>query len=131
MKILKRETWPEIMDAAEVSVLLLAPWIDEKLVTELFQFIPPVRARVLFTNDALQQETFREFRFYLREAMDINLDLEIRVTDDEVPACLEIDGKDFYYSQAYAELLRAKGGTDAETGIAVAEEAWERGKSWS
>ncbi len=131
MEVMKRETWPAIMDKAERSVLILAPWIDDELVAELFCFLPPIDLRILFPRTTLEEKGHKEFRYYLREVLDINLDADIRVIDEEIPACLVVDGDRFFVSKTYSEILKEKGGKDTETGIAYAMRAWERSNPWS
>ena len=131
MEVMKRETWPAIMDKAERSVLILAPWIDDELVAELFCFLPPIDVRILFPRTTLEEKGHKEFRYYLREVLDINLDAEIRVIDEEIPACLVVDGDRFFVSKTYSGILKEKGGKDTKTGIAYAMRAWERSNPWS
>ena len=131
MKVMKRATWPAIMDKAERSVLILAPWIDDDLIGELFGFLPPIEVKILFPRTTLEEKGHKEFRYYLREVSDINLDAEVRVIDEEIPACLVVDGEEFLFSETYREILKEKGGEDTKTGIAYAMRVWERGSPWS
>ena len=131
MKLMKRETWPAIMAEARGSVLILAPWLDDDLITELFAFLPPVKAQILFPRSTLEKKGLREFRNLLRQAMDINFDVEIRVLDGEIAACLVENEGRFYYSETYQDLLQEKGGTDTATGIAYARGEWEQGEPWN
>ena len=131
MKVMKRETWPALMDKAERSVLILAPWIDDDLIGELFGFLPPIEVKILFPRTTLEEKGHKGFRYYLREVSDINLDAEVRVIDEEIPACLVVDGEEFFFSETYREILKEKGGKDRKTGIACAMRAWERGSPWS
>ncbi len=131
MDIMKRETWPALMKKAKRSVLILAPWIDEELIGELFCFLPPIEVRILFPRSTLEKKGHKQFRYYLREVLDINLDADIRVIDEEIPACLLVDGDRFFVSKTYSEILDDKGCKDTESGIAYAMGAWEQGNPWS
>ena len=131
MKAMSRATWPTIMDGARESLLILAPWIDEPLVSELFSRLPPVHVKVLFPRSTLHRKGYKGFRYYLREVMDINMDVEIRVIDEELAACLVQDGQKFFYSKTYSDVLKREGVKDTDTGIAMAKEAWSRGEDWS
>ena len=131
MEVMKRETWPAIMDKAQRSVLILAPWIDDELIGELFSFLPPIEVRILFPRSTLGEKGHQESRYYLREVLDINLDADIRVIDEEIPACLVVDGDRFFVSKTYSDILKDKGGKDTRTGIDYATRAWERGNPWS
>lgn len=130
MRVMKRETWPEIMDGAEKSVLILAPWIDDDLIEELFSLLPPVDVRILFPRSTIEEKGTQGIRYALRGVLDTNFDAEIRVIDDELPACLVVDDKDFYYSETYANLLEGKV-SDDDGGIAFAKKAWAGGRPWS
>jgi hypothetical protein len=130
MRVMKRETWPAIMAEAKVSVLILAPWLDDDLITELFAFLPPVEVRILFPRSTLQKKGLREFRNLLRQAMDINFEVEIRVIDEELAACLVEDDENFFFSETYQDLLTEKGGIDAASGIAYAHRAWDQAEPW-
>ena len=131
MEVMKRETWPAIMDKAQRSVLILAPWIDDELIGELFSFLPPIEVRILFPRSTLGEKEHQESRYYLREVLDINLDADIRVIDEEIPACLVVDGDRFFVSKTYSDILKDKGGKDTRTVIDYATRAWERGNPWS
>jgi len=131
MKVMKRETWPALMKKAKRSVLILAPWIDDELIDELFCFLPPIEVKILFPQTTLEEKGHKQFRYYLREVSDINLDAEVRVVDEEIPACLVVDGEEFFFPETYSELLKDKGGKDTKTGIAYAMRAWELGNPWS
>ena len=131
MKVMKRETWPTVMDGAQRSLLILAPWIDDDLVKELLSFLPPISVKILFPQTMLESKGHKEFRYYLREVLDINLDVDIRVIDEDIAACLVVDAEKFFYSKAYSEILKEQGGEDTKTGIAYANRAWEQGESWT
>ncbi len=131
MKVMKRETWPALMKKANRSVLILAPWIDDELIDELFCFLPPIEVKILFPRSTLEKKGHKQFCYYLREVSDINLDAEVRVVDEEIPACLVVDGEEFFFSETYSELLEDKGGKDTKTSIAYAMRAWELGNPWS
>jgi len=131
MKVMKRETWPDIMDVAERSVLILAPWVDDDLIGELFGFLPPIEVKILFPRTTLERNRHKESRYYLREVLDINLDADIRVIDEEIAACLIVDGEGFFYSETYSEILEDKDVKDAKAGIAYALRVWEQGEPWS
>lgn len=131
MKVMKRETWPAIMDAAERTVLILAPWIDDDLIGELFGFLPPIEVKILFPRTTLERNRNKESRYYLREVLDINLDADIRVIDEEIAACLLVDGESFFYSETYSEILEEKDIKDSKAAIAYALRVWERGEPWS
>lgn len=131
MQEMKRETWPAIMSQTRNSVLILAPWLDDNLITELLQFLPPVKIQILFPSSTLEKKGLREFRNLLRQAMDINLDVDIRVVDEDIAACLVENEEQFYFSKSGEGLLRKLGGKDVTTGIAYARGAWEKGTPWS
>lgn len=130
MKVMRRDSWPDLMDRAERSVLILAPWIDGELVTELFSFLPPIDVKILFPRSTLREESDKEIRYALRGVRDTNFDAEIRATDDELPACLVIDDEDFYYSETFADRL-PDGLADSAEAIAYARTAWSKGRPWS
>ena len=130
MEIMKRQHWPSLMRSGESALLILAPWIDDDLVSELFGFIPPIKVNVLFPREALYREGRKRFRDHLRQAMDINHDVSIHVTDDEIPACLIVDGKKLFYSETYSEALAREGVSDTDAGITYATGAWDRSDAW-
>lgn len=129
MKVMKREDWPDLMDSAEESVLILAPWIDDALIEELFSFLPPIDVRIVFPRSTLKDDVARGARYALRGVLDTNLDAEIRVIDEEMPACLVVDGERFYYAEAYADLLREKA-TDDDDAISYTRDLWSRARNW-
>jgi len=129
MKIMKRENWSELMDSAGQSVLILAPWIDDSLIEELFSFLPPVDVHIVFPHATLREEGTRSARYALRGVLDTNFDAEIRVIEEDIPACLVVGGERFYYSETYADQLEGKA-TDGESAIAYALGVWERSKEW-
>ena len=131
MKVMKRETWPAIMDAAEQSVLILAPWIDDELIGELFGFLPPIDVKILFPRTTLDRIRHKESRYDLRGVLDTNLDAEIRVIDEEIAACLVVDGEEFFFSETYGEILEEKEVKDGKAGIAYSLRVWERAEPWS
>ena len=129
MKVMKREDWPQLMESAEESVLILAPWIDDALIEELFSFLPPIDVRIVFPRSTLKEDGTRGARYALRGVPDTNPDAEIRVIDEDVPACLVVDGKRFYYSEAYADLLHEKA-ADEDAAIRYSRELWGRARAW-
>lgn len=131
MQVMKRATWPRIMEQADESVLILAPWIDDDLVRELFGFLPPVDIRIVFPRSLLEEKGPDTYRYFLRGVLDINLNVAIRLIDEEIPACLVIDGEDFYHSQRHEDWLRDEGVVDTESGIELARRIWDRGEDWS
>lgn len=130
MKIMKRENWSELMDSAAHSVLILAPWIDDTLIEELFSFLPPVDVRIVFPRSTLKEEGSRSSRYALRGVLDTNFDAEIRFIEEDIPACLVVDGERFYYSETYADQLEGKA-TDGESAIAYAQSVWDKSKEWT
>jgi hypothetical protein len=129
MKVMKRDDWPELMDGAQQSVLILAPWIDDALIEELFSFLPPVDVRIVFPRSTLKEEGSRGSRYALRGVLDTNFDAEIRVIDEEIPACLVVDGERFYYSETYADQLEGKA-DDSDSAIAYARGVWAQSQPW-
>lgn len=129
MKVMQRDTWPEIMEGAERSVLILAPWIDDNLVKELFGFLPPIDVQVVFPQSTLDAKGHKEFRYTLRGVLDTNFDAEIRVIGREIPACLVVDGEEFYYSATYADRLEDVV-DDTTSGIAFARRTWNEAEPW-
>lgn len=129
MNIMRRDDWPTLMDSAEQSVLILAPWIDDALIEELFGFLPPVDVCIVFPRTTLQEKGDRSDRYALRGVLDTNFDAEIRVTDEDIPACLVVDGKDFYYSETYADRLEGHA-SDTESGIGYARAVWDDSQPW-
>lgn len=134
MKIMRRDSWPGLMDRAADSVLILAPWIDGDLVEELFSFLPPIEVKILFPREILEEEGNKKLRYALRGVLDTNFDAEIRSIDADLPACLVIDGEDFYYSKTFVDRLPHEV-TDSPdstaSAIAFARDAWTRGRPWS
>lgn len=128
MEALSRSEWPDALEKAERSVLILAPWLDHRLVSTLLAFGPPLAVRVLFPRTTLEGR--KEKQYLLQEARDINFDMRIRVTDENVPACFVLDGERFFYAPRDAELVRQKAVHDADAGMAMAEKAWEGGADW-
>jgi hypothetical protein len=130
MKVMKRDNWPELMDSAKQSVLILAPWIDDALIKELFGFLPPVDVCIVFPRKTLREKGDRGDRYALRGVLDTNFDAEIRVTDEDIAACLVVDGKDFYYSETYADRLEGRA-SDNESGIEYARAIWDASRPWA
>lgn len=129
MRAMKRDDWPGLMDGAKQSVLILAPWIDDVLIEELFSLLPPVDVRILFPRTTLEAKGTKGMRYALRGVLDTNFDAQIRVTDEALPACLLVDDAEFFYSENYASLL-AERASDEEGAIAYAKAAWDKGQPW-
>lgn len=129
MKVMKRADWPTLMDGAQRSVLVLAPWIDDELIKELFSFLPPVDVRIVFPRSTLENEESKAARYALRGVLDTNFDTEIRISDEELPACLLIDDEELYYSETYAEQL-PEGASDEGDALAYVRATWHNARPW-
>jgi len=130
MEVMTRDSWPALMDRAERSVLIFAPWIDGDLVGELFSFLPPIDVRILFPEKTLEEEGDKALRYALRGVLDTNFDAQIRAIDEDLPACLVVDGEGFYYSETFKGRLPADIDASSDA-IAWARETWRRGRPWS
>lgn len=129
MKVMKRADWPTLMDGAQQSVLVLAPWIDDELIKELFSFLPPVDVRIVFPRSTLENEEAKAARYALRGVLDTNFDAEIRISGDELPACLLIDDEELYYSETYADRL-PEAASDEGDPLAYVRAAWHNARPW-
>lgn len=128
MEALSRSEWPNALEEAGRSVLILAPWLDHRLVSTLLAFGPPLEVRVLFPRTTLEGR--KQEQYLLQEARDINFDMRIRVTDENLPACFVVDDERFCYAPRDSEFIRQKAVHDAGAGIEMAEKAWGGGADW-
>jgi hypothetical protein len=129
MQEISMKLWPKILDHAEDSVLIVTPKLDEPLLNKLFSLHRPVQVKIVTQRDALSEAPARR-KVHARQVQDINSEIEIRVVDRDVPACMAVDAKHFVCdtgARRHFDLARSDG---SRVALSMVDEIWKEGEPY-
>jgi hypothetical protein len=111
-----------VIGEARESLMIVAPHVDEETVSALFALSRPVDVNLLTTRDAISNGG-RRLRDHLKQLQDINLNIDVRVTDEAFPAFTVVDGEHLHCSSRASKRFAA---SRPDGLVEAAESLWAR-----
>jgi len=113
---------PRLLEETRESLLIVAPHVDDELLTPLFALSRPIDVSVL-TKRSTVAEGGHDLRTHIKQLQDINHNVDVRVTDESFPAFAIVDGENVHcYSRASKRLAANK----PDGLVEAAESLWQR-----
>lgn len=113
---------PQVISEATESVLIVVPELDDETLRPLFALSEPVDVNLLTRRDAVANGG-AELRGHVKQLQDINLNVDVRVTDEEFPALTVVDGEHLH---CHSEGSRRLAGEDPDDLAKAVDALWAR-----